>query len=69
MLKPLRATALAILICSTPLGVRSADFDGSKALICATIDAHFRDIGDVCVRAIPSILGAPDFVRINSRRR
>jgi hypothetical protein len=69
MLKPLRATVLAILVCSIPSWVRSADFDGSKALICATIDAHFCAVGDVCVRTLPSILGAPDFIRINFAKK
>lgn len=69
MLKSLRSTALAILVCSTPSWVYGADFDGSKALICATIDAHFCDIGDVCVRTTPFILGAPDFVHINFAKK
>ncbi|SIT35053.1 conserved exported hypothetical protein [Paraburkholderia ribeironis] len=69
MLKPLRATALAILVCSTPSWVLGADFDGSKPLICATIDSHFCDIGEVCFRTLPSILGAPDFVHINFAKK
>lgn len=69
MLKLLRATALAVLACATPSWARSADFDGSKALICATIDAHFCDVGDVCVRTLPSVMGAPDFVRINFAKK
>ncbi|MCC8403223.1 hypothetical protein LJ655_15225 [Paraburkholderia sp. MMS20-SJTN17] len=69
MLKPLRAAALAILVCSFPSWVLGADFDGRKALICATVDAHFCDIGEVCYRTLPSILGAPDFVRINFAKK
>ena len=69
MLKPFRATALAILVGSAPSWVAAADFDGSKPLICATIDAHFCDIGEVCYRTLPEVLGAPDFVRINFAKK
>ncbi|BCG00400.1 hypothetical protein PPGU19_049680 [Paraburkholderia sp. PGU19] len=69
MLKSLRTTAVAILVCSTPTWVSGADFDGSKPLLCATIDAHFCDIGEVCFRTLPGILGAPDFVRLNFARK
>jgi hypothetical protein len=69
MLKPLRATTLAILVGSAPSWGLGADFDGSKPLLCATIDAHFCDIGEVCLRTLPAILGAPDFVHINFAKK
>jgi hypothetical protein len=69
MLKPLRATALAILVSSSPSWAPGADFDGSKPLLCATIDAHFCDIGEVCFRTLPGLLGAPDFVHINFAKK
>ncbi|QCP53045.1 hypothetical protein FAZ95_28535 [Trinickia violacea] len=69
MLKPLRATALAIMVGSVPSWVLGADFDGSKPLLCATIDAHFCDIGEVCFRTLPGILGAPDFIHINFAKK
>ncbi len=69
MQKTLRATALAILVCSAPSWVLCANFDGSKPLLCATIDAHFCDIGEVCYRTLPAILGAPQFMRINFAKK
>jgi len=69
MLKTLRATALAVLVCSTPLWALGADFDGSKPLLCATIDAHFCEPGDICYRTLPGVLGAPQFMRINFAKK
>ena len=69
MLKTLRVTALATLFCATPAWVLAADFDGSKPLLCATVDAHFCDIGEVCYRTLPAILGAPQFMKINFAKK
>jgi hypothetical protein len=69
MLKPLRATTLAILVGSAPSWGLGADFDGSKPLLCATVDSHFCDIGEVCFRTLPGILGAPGFVHINFAKK
>jgi hypothetical protein len=49
--------------------VLAADFDGSKPLLCATIDAHFCDVGEVCYRTLPGVLGAPQFIRINFAKK
>ena len=57
MLKIVSATALAVLVCAMPSMVLSADFDGSKPLLCATIDTHFCDVGEVCYRTLPATLG------------
>lgn len=69
MLKIVSATALAVLVCATPSRVFSADFDGSKPLLCATIDAHYCEVGEVCYRTLPGVLGAPQFVRINFAKK
>lgn len=69
MRKSLGTAAVAILFCSTSSWVLGADFDGTKPLLCATIDAHFCDIGEVCYRTLPGILGAPDFVRLNIAKK
>jgi len=69
MLKTLRATTLAIVVCTAPSWALGADFDGSKPLLCTTIDAHFCDIGEVCYRTLPGILGAPQFMRINFAKK
>jgi hypothetical protein len=68
MMTRLRRTALAAasaaLLCSTT-AVFGADFDGSKRLICATVDAHACDPGEACLHALPDDLGVPRFMRID----
>ena len=59
---------------SAALGVGSgaalpADFDGSKPLICATIEAHGCDAGDRCLRVLPGSVGLPQFLRIDFARQ
>ncbi|KVP44325.1 hypothetical protein [Burkholderia ubonensis] len=46
-------------------GACAGDFDGSKRLLCATIEAHACDPGLPCARALPADLGAPKFVSID----
>ena len=69
MMTRLRRTALvaglqAALLCLTT-AVFGADFDGSRRLICATVDAHACDPGEVCLRGLPDDLGLPRFMRID----
>jgi hypothetical protein len=65
MMTRLRRTALvAALLCSTT-AVFGADFDGSRRLICATIDAHACDPGESCLRGLPDDIGAPRFMRVD----
>ena len=47
----------------------AAEFDGSKPLLCATIDAHTCDPGEVCLRTLPAELGAPQFLRIDFAKK
>ncbi len=69
MMTRLRRTALvAALLCSTT-AVFGADFDGSKQLICATVDAHACDPGEVCLRGLPDDVGVPRFMRIDFAKK
>jgi hypothetical protein len=69
MMTRLRRTALATaLLCSTTV-VFGADFDGSKTLICATVDAHACDPGEVCLRGLPDSIGIPQFMRIDFAKK
>jgi hypothetical protein len=45
------------------------DFDGSKPLLCATIDAHSCDPGQTCLRGLPADLGVPQFLRIDFSKK
>ncbi|WP_240674633.1 hypothetical protein [Burkholderia stabilis] len=69
MLKTLWVTALATVIGAAPSAALSADLDGSKSLLCATIDVHFCDAGEVCYRTLSAILGAPQFAHINFTKK
>jgi len=40
-------------------------FDGTKPLLCASIEAVDCDPGEACERGIPEIMGAPQFLRID----
>jgi len=72
MMTRLRRTALAAasaaLLCSTT-AVFGADFDGSKPLICATVDAHACNPGEVCLRGLPDSIGIPEFMRIDFAKK
>lgn len=59
-----RTGLTAVLLLGAPWAF-GADFDGSKALICATVDAHACDAGEVCLRDLPDIIGVPQFLRID----
>jgi hypothetical protein len=41
------------------------DFDGTKPLLCASIEALDCDPGTPCERGIPEIMGAPQFLRVD----
>lgn len=43
----------------------AADFDGSKALICATIEARDCVLGAACYTGEAATVGAPSFIRID----
>jgi hypothetical protein len=40
-------------------------FDGTKPLLCASVEALDCDPGVTCERGIPEIMGAPQFLRID----
>jgi hypothetical protein len=40
-------------------------FDGTKPLLCASIEAVDCEPGEPCERGIPEIMGAPQFMRID----
>jgi hypothetical protein len=56
----LGALALAAAWTST-----AADFDGSKMIICAPVEAMDCPPGALCQRGIPDDIGAPAFIRID----
>ena len=49
--------------------VLATAFDGSKPLLCATVDAHVCNAGETCLRALPADLGLPKFLRIDFAKK
>jgi hypothetical protein len=48
---------------------QGGDFDGSKRLICAPIEANDCSAGEACERATPQEVGAPAFLRIDFEKK
>jgi hypothetical protein len=69
MTTTLRRTALAITGLCAAACAFGADFDGSKPLLCATVDAHTCDPGQVCLSSLPADIGAPQFLRIDFTKK
>jgi hypothetical protein len=59
--------AVACLL--VPAWSTAADFDGNTALICATVDAHSCDPGELCERGLPADMGLPQFMRIDFAKK
>lgn len=60
------ATAFAALAAAT---ATAGDFDGSKLLICAPVEAMDCTAGEACIRGRPADIGAPAFMRIDVARK
>jgi hypothetical protein len=64
-----RAVALALVaIAGAPIAC-GADFDGSRPLICATMEALDCAAGQECLRGLPGDVGAPAFMRIDFEQK
>jgi hypothetical protein len=67
--RTLTAISCAVACTLTPVAVAAADFDGKTPLICATVDAHSCDPGEICERALPADIGLPQFMRIDFAKK
>jgi hypothetical protein len=56
---------MTIIVFSAPAAAPAGDFDGSKLLICATVDAMDCVSGEECTKGRPGDLGAPAFLRLD----
>jgi hypothetical protein len=64
----MRATlsiALAIAAAACAAASQAGDYDGSRPLICATMQAMDCAAGEDCLRGLPTDVGAPTFMRID----
>lgn len=55
---------LGLFVAVSPVNAEDV-FDGTKPLLCASIEALDCDPGTECERGIPEVMGAPKFVRID----
>jgi len=60
---------LAALVWSLGSAAMAGDFDGSKMLICAPVQAFECSAGEKCVAGIPDDVGAPAFMRIDFAKK
>jgi hypothetical protein len=60
---------LAALIWSLGSVATAGDFDGSKPLICAPVEAMECHSGEKCEAGIPDDVGAPAFMRVDFARK
>jgi hypothetical protein len=60
---------LATLALAAAWTSNAADFDGSKMLICAPVEAMDCAPGAVCGRGVPGDIGAPAFIRIDFSKK
>ncbi len=63
-MKIARALAMVVLMLC-PVAAWAEDFDGSKPLICATVDAYSCAPGDDCEFTTADELNVPQFFRMN----
>jgi len=64
-MRPIHGIALAVAAAASAPAAFGGDFDGSKPLICATVQAMDCVAGEDCVRGFASDIGAPTFMRID----
>jgi hypothetical protein len=61
--------ALVLCVFILPFTGATAEFDGSKPLLCASVDVMECDAGAECFRATADGIGAPQFYRINFKEK
>jgi hypothetical protein len=64
-MKHLIRTVVAAFLCFAGSITQAADFDGTKALICAPVEAMDCVPGEGCLKGTADDIGAPAFMRID----
>ena len=60
---------LAAVVWSLGTAAMAGDFDGSKRLICAPVEAIECHAGEKCEAGIPDDVGAPAFMRVDFAKK
>jgi len=53
------------VVCLATASALASDFDGSRVLICAPVQAFDCAAGEDCAKGLPDEIGAPAFMRID----
>jgi hypothetical protein len=56
---------VALALSSFVAGAGAADFDGSKSMICAAIEANDCASGASCLKGLAEDINVPQFIRLN----
>ena len=64
-MKRLDIKLMVAALCVAVAPAVAADFDGSKPLICSTIETHDCAVGTNCMRGLAEDINVPQFIRID----
>ena len=64
-MRTVQISACAVLVTALPLLAWAGDFDGSKPLLCASVDVMECVPGDGCTKVTAEAIDAPQFFRVN----
>lgn len=68
-MKQMMSMPLVALVCALGSPAIAGDFDGSKLLICAPVEAIECHTGEACEAGIPDDVGAPAFMRVDFAKK
>lgn len=61
--------ALAVAAGLAGTAAQAADFDGTRTLLCANMEAMDCVMGEQCLKGLPDEIGAPQFMRLDFARK
>ena len=64
-MKRFNINLLLVALCVAAAPAVCADFDGSKPLICSTIETHECAVGTSCQRGLAEDINVPQFIRLD----
>ena len=68
-MKQFKMHVLAAALCAAVVPALAADFDGTKPLICSSIEAHDCELGVTCLRSVAEDLNVPQFIRMDFTKK
>ena len=68
-MKKLMAIAGAAALGLGVQGIQAADFDGSRTLLCATVQAAECDFAETCLSGEANLIDMAEFLRVNFKKK